>query len=489
MFLVGVTFLAAFSFGLNSKASTVPKPVGDFSEWQGNFTASQVQKLKSQVSFVILRVQYGSNYRDKTFAHNAALMTKYKVPYGVYSFSQYTSASDAKKEAKDLYNRSKSALFYVNDAEALTTSAASYNNATKSWYTEMNSLTNKHIVFYSYRSFQTKYVPTAYKSYDAYWLAAYTSSVPSPQNYLLWQNTDAHYFSALSKSTDSSTLMWQKKPLSWWIGSTNASKQSTKVYKYGGIKKNWQVMIKKSATHWYNPRTKIPASAKSPTYRVQSTQKVTYSKSNEAVLLYRNGKAVGWALAQDINSYYNAKSVKALKFKTNGYSYSKPNLTGKKWYHKKGTVLRGNTYFNGRFWVFKTANGVYTSSNKSLKSYVSVKTTTKKTTTKKAKAKAAYYTVKRGDTVSAIAAKYGTTTAKIKSLNKLANVNYIYVGERLKVSGAAAKATTKVYYTVKSGNTLSYIAVKYDTIIAKLKSLNGIRNANLIYVGQRIRIK
>lgn len=426
LILAGVAFLAAFSFGLNSKASTVPKPVADFSEWQGNFSAAQAQKLKSQVSFVILRVQYGSLKRDNTFAHNAALMAKYKVPYGVYSFSQYTSSSDAKAEAKTLYSRSKSALFYVNDAEALTTSAASYNAATKAWYTQMNSLTNKHIVFYSYRPFQTKYVPTAYKSYDAYWLSAYTSSVPSPQNYLLWQNSDSHYFSSLRQSTDSSTLMWQKKPLSWWIGSTNASKQTTKNYPYGGINKNWKVMIKPSATRWYNPRDKFDSSAKSFTYNVQQTQKITFSKSNEALLLYRNGKPVGWALAQDLASYYNSKVVTKLKFKTNDYSYSKSNLTGKKWYHKKGTVLSGHTYYNGRFWVFKTSHNVYTSSNKALKTYVKV--TAKKATTKKA-----YYTVKSGNTLSYIAAKYGTTTAKLKSLNNIKNANVIYVGQKIRV--------------------------------------------------------
>ena len=44
-----------------------------------------------------------------------------------------------------------------------------------------------------------------------------------------------------------------------------------------------------------------------------------------------------------------------------------------------------------------------------------------------------YHTVKSGDTVSAIANKYKTTTAIIKSLNKLSNVNEIYVGQKLQV--------------------------------------------------------
>ncbi|MEF2709852.1 MAG: LysM domain-containing protein, partial [Pseudoruminococcus massiliensis] len=46
-----------------------------------------------------------------------------------------------------------------------------------------------------------------------------------------------------------------------------------------------------------------------------------------------------------------------------------------------------------------------------------------------------------------------------------------------------------VYYTVKSGDTLSYIAYRYSTTVDKLVSLNNIKNRDLIYVGQRIRVK
>lgn len=46
-----------------------------------------------------------------------------------------------------------------------------------------------------------------------------------------------------------------------------------------------------------------------------------------------------------------------------------------------------------------------------------------------------------------------------------------------------------VYYTVKSGDTLSGIASKYGTSYQHLASINGIKNPNLIYVGQKIRVK
>lgn len=43
-------------------------------------------------------------------------------------------------------------------------------------------------------------------------------------------------------------------------------------------------------------------------------------------------------------------------------------------------------------------------------------------------------------------------------------------------------------YTVKKGDTLSEIAVKYNTTVSKLVSLNNIENANRIYVGQVLKI-
>ena len=45
------------------------------------------------------------------------------------------------------------------------------------------------------------------------------------------------------------------------------------------------------------------------------------------------------------------------------------------------------------------------------------------------------------------------------------------------------------YYTVKSGDTLSGIAKKYGTTYQKLAQMNGIKNPNIIYAGQKIRVR
>ena len=45
------------------------------------------------------------------------------------------------------------------------------------------------------------------------------------------------------------------------------------------------------------------------------------------------------------------------------------------------------------------------------------------------------------------------------------------------------------YYTIQSGDTLSKIAKKYGTTVSQLVAWNGIKNKNLIYAGQTIRVK
>jgi murein DD-endopeptidase MepM/ murein hydrolase activator NlpD len=47
----------------------------------------------------------------------------------------------------------------------------------------------------------------------------------------------------------------------------------------------------------------------------------------------------------------------------------------------------------------------------------------------------------------------------------------------------------KVYYIVKKGDTLSGIAKKYNTTVNKLVKLNNIKDADKIYVGQKIRVR
>lgn len=97
------------------------------------------------------------------------------------------------------------------------------------------------------------------------------------------------------------------------------------------------------------------------------------------------------------------------------------------------------------------------------------------------------YTVQSGDTLSSIAAKFGTSYQALASLNGISNPNLIYVGQVLRVNGSASAGS--VYYTVRVGDNLSSIASRYGTSYQLIASLNGLANPNLIYVGQTLKIK
>lgn len=92
------------------------------------------------------------------------------------------------------------------------------------------------------------------------------------------------------------------------------------------------------------------------------------------------------------------------------------------------------------------------------------------------------YTVRYGDTLSAIASRYGTSTITLASINGISNPNWIYPGQTIKLSGGSSTRA----YTVRSGDTLSGIAIRLGTSWTALKAKNGLANANLIYPGQTL---
>ena len=93
------------------------------------------------------------------------------------------------------------------------------------------------------------------------------------------------------------------------------------------------------------------------------------------------------------------------------------------------------------------------------------------------------YTVQVGDQLGKIAARYGTTTSALASLNGISNINRIYYGTSLCVK-ASSSSSSGFYYTVQNGDMLSKIAQRYGWSTSYLASVNKINNTNKIYRGQ-----
>lgn len=101
---------------------------------------------------------------------------------------------------------------------------------------------------------------------------------------------------------------------------------------------------------------------------------------------------------------------------------------------------------------------------------------------------AAAYTVKKGDTLSKIAADHGTTLAAVIAANpQITNPNLIHVGDVVNIPGAAKPAVKT--YTVKKGDSLSKIATAHKVTLAAVIAANPqIANPNLIHVGDVVNI-
>lgn len=98
-------------------------------------------------------------------------------------------------------------------------------------------------------------------------------------------------------------------------------------------------------------------------------------------------------------------------------------------------------------------------------------------------ARAATVVVRRGDTLSAIAERHGTSVGAIATANGIKDPNLVVAGQRLRVPGDSSST-----YVVRRGDTLSEIALRSGTSVRALARANRLSDPNLIRVGQRLRV-
>ncbi len=115
------------------------------------------------------------------------------------------------------------------------------------------------------------------------------------------------------------------------------------------------------------------------------------------------------------------------------------------------------------------------------------------------------YTVKAGDTISAIASRHGLNTGKLLQLNGLKSHSLIFPGQKITLGGSAPMTshTTKpapstkntapkssggASYIVRSGDTLSAIAARHNVSLGSILSANRLMMTSIIYPGQKITV-
>lgn len=106
------------------------------------------------------------------------------------------------------------------------------------------------------------------------------------------------------------------------------------------------------------------------------------------------------------------------------------------------------------------------------------------------------YAVRKGDTLSAIAVRHGTTAAHLASINGIRKDGLLHPGQRLKVpaggparrSAAKTNGTRKIRYTVRAGDSLWQIARRFRVSVKDLQKWNAIADGAPLYPGQTLSV-
>jgi membrane-bound lytic murein transglycosylase D len=104
------------------------------------------------------------------------------------------------------------------------------------------------------------------------------------------------------------------------------------------------------------------------------------------------------------------------------------------------------------------------------------------------------YRVRSGDTLSSIARRHGTTATAIASASGIGVNRTLRVGDVLRIPAGASAARSRtsrsnVIHTVRRGETLSLIAARYQTSVDRLCDLNDLSRSETIYPGTRLTIR
>lgn len=414
----------AFSFAPVSHAKMPDIDFIDVSHWNNDdgLPLSFYQTMKAGgINAVVVKVSDGQSYVDPAASVNIANAKQAGMAVHAYHYARFKSIVQAEAEAKWFdkklklvgFDRSKDGYVVVDveDGSLKSVGASNLTEYTNTFINTMKSLGYSKIDLYTGHSFFNNELQPSKLTISKPWLARYP----------------------LYPETGQPTPVWYNGQKGAW--------QWSSTYKFAGIPGYFDVS-EDYAGKYTNVATVENATNTGVVKKIGSLSLVDYLKAHHK------------------SATFSARAKLAKQYGITNYT---------------GTAAQNLALLS------KLKSGVKPTKVNTSNS--------KLTTSSKVLAKA--YTVKSGDTLSGIAKKYGTTVSKLKSLNGIKNVNLIYVGQRLKISGSTTTVTSnsKKYVTVKKGDTVSELAAKYGSTITKIKSWNKLNSKYVIYPGQKLRVK
>ena len=154
---------------------------------------------------------------------------------------------------------------------------------------------------------------------------------------------------------------------------------------------------------------------------------------------------------------------------------------------RSNNITNPNRIYVGMELVIPTNGAVPPSAVAKTSSSGAGKALTSSAGTSKAKPKSRKVThvVRKGEALSSIASKYGVKTADVMRWNGIKNANKVYVGQKLTIYD---KSTAWSTYTVRKGDNLGLIATRNGCSVSDLRSWNNLSSSK-IYPGQKLKIR
>ena len=108
-----------------------------------------------------------------------------------------------------------------------------------------------------------------------------------------------------------------------------------------------------------------------------------------------------------------------------------------------------------------------------------------------------FHRVRRGETLSGLAVEYGVTVRQLRDWNGLGSGEMVKAGQRIRVvkpararsaSGGTATTTAAKVHRVRRGETLTGLAKRYGVSVQALREANGLASDDALRAGARLRI-
>ena len=409
----------------------------DISAHQGNI---DLAALRNQIDFVIIRVGYGvSGTIDSKFKRNADLCKSLGIPFGFYWYSYALDESGARKEAdhvikaiapyKDSY--SYGVWFDMEDADGYKRKHGMPSNSTlramcAAFCKKVQDAGYYTGVYASASWFNNQLNGSELDKYDK-WTAQ-------------WPTSGGKQTGLNTSSSKRNSSLWQFTSQARFSGYNGYLDANYAYYDYPSLVGN----VVPTPDDNNNSSSSVSGTTLELVERTMNGE-------------FGNGDARKSALGsrydevQEMINHIASASANTLAEETKNGKYGNGETR---------KIVLGSRYTE----VQNIINGSGNSNNSST------------------------YTVVSGDTLSSIGSKLGVDWKSIANANGISSPYTIYPGQKLTIPGKAS-SNSSVTYIVKSGDTLSEIAKKYNTTVNKIASDNGITNTNLIYVGQKLIIK